>query len=239
MPRPYVFLLLAAASGCDFIFRLDRVPTAAIDAGTIDTPSEIDAELVSDAPMTIVCPSPAVDDLFTGTEPCASWGVRFANSANVTSGGGELRVTITSTSVNADGGCNSTPRLFAAGGVIVHLTSVTAGANSFNGLQVVGTSLDAALNVNDGLLKFQTRDAGMTFVEATYDPSLMAWLRLWPDRGTGEVVASYSADGQLWAQLGRQAMSLPQMATFTVIGGVNQGGVYSGFTQFKRFIICQ
>lgn len=244
MSRIFASLLLVGASGCDFIFRLDPVPAPVIDASAIDMPVREDgaqepADAPVDTPAKIACGMTVVDDSFAGTTPCANWGGFFANNANVTSGGGSLTISVTSTATEANGGCNSNPYLFAGAGVIAHLTSVTTGNNSYNGIQVGGTNLDAALNVNMGVLKFQTRSASTTWVAAVYSASTMAWLRLWPDRGTGQVVADYSPDGQTWTELGRQTMSLPQMATFTMIGGVNQGGIYSGTTRFGRFMICQ
>jgi len=242
--RPSALLLLLATSGCDFIFRLDPVPTPAIDASTVDLPGHDDGpeeptDAPVDAPAKIACGMTVVDDTFAGPTPCANWGSFFATNANVTSGGGQLVISVTSTATEANGGCNSNQYLFAGAGVIAHMTSVTTGNNSYNGLQVAGSSLDAALNVNMGTLKFQTRSASTTWVSATYDATAMAWLRLWPDRTTSEVVADYSPDGQTWTELGRRSMNLPQMATFSIIGGVNQGGIYSGSTRFSRFMICQ
>lgn len=215
------------------------IDASAIDASMIDLPMDLDAEVPADVSPSSVC-STAVDDMFTGLTPCAGWGASFtSNTAAVTSGNGELRITVTSSASESNAGCNSGQFLFIGSGVIAHITSITTGINSYNGLQIHGSSLDAALNVNGGFLKFQTSNAGTTWNFTTYDAVTMAWLRMWPDRTSNDVVAEYSADGQTWTELGRRAMNLPQMATFTLIGGVNAGGIYTGTTRFSRFIICQ
>src|SRR6188472_2069873 len=110
-----------AASGCDFVFRIDRLPTSAdaadrrddaIDDGAIDA-------------QQITCTSPVINTELDGAMACTPWGMPYSDlGASVSSGPNGL-VIVPQNQFNSVGGCySSNNQPFGMAGVKAHVTNV-------------------------------------------------------------------------------------------------------------------
>jgi hypothetical protein len=223
-----VLALALCASGCDYLFQIDRVTLAGDAQGDRD-----DGRADGSSPG--LCTSTVVDDTFDGAMTCP-WGVTFGGTY-VTSGGGHL--TVSPPADNFNGGCDAPIGPFADGGIVAEITQVIEGSSyAYTGIEAFGT-FDTSIQVNDGLLKFEDPSASSLWAQDEYDPVAMRWVRIRPDRGTNEIVGEYSSDGKTWALLGTVSTQIPVTVKPTLIGGVAQGApTITGVAEFSRFIVC-
>jgi hypothetical protein len=220
--------LVLSASGCDYLFQIDKVSLARDGRNAGD-----DAHI--EGPPPGMCTDTAVDDSFADPTPC-TWGTKFGGQY-VTSGGGRLVVSPPSDAYS--GGCDAPIGSFVDGGIVAEITKVIGGSPyAFTGIQAFG-SFDTSLQVNNGELKFEDPSASNVWEHMPYDPVAMRWLRLRPDRTRDAIVGEYSSDGKAWEVLGYVATTVPATVKPTLIGGVAQGASsFNGVAEFSRFIVC-
>ncbi|HEX5060697.1 MAG TPA: hypothetical protein VFV99_15115 [Kofleriaceae bacterium] len=216
-----------AATGCDFVFRIDHIPEQRIDA---DVRPEDGAGVDADQ----LCASPVINTALDGTVPCAPWGMKYEDfGATVTSGSSGL-VIKPQNQFNSVAGCySSNSQPFGIGGVKAHVTDLVRGAAVYTTLQVHGPDLEIKAS-GTGVVVFQTTNnvqLGMAVIS-----ELPMWWRIRPV-GTVDVIGEISPDGESWTMLGTASPGPPAPVGVELNAGVDNGFT-GGQSVFDRLVVC-
>jgi hypothetical protein len=191
-------------------------------------------DAMTDAPITTGCIAPGTGCAFPGGLPCSCFGTAGFVNASLSESGGNLRITPNANTVGAQGSClrNDTP--FGAGGAILEVSQVVAGAEGLTAMQVGGGSNVFEISVRNGTLIAEDGAGVVSMVQ--YNPTLMRWWRMRP-LNSG-VVYEHSPNGVTWAAWGMSTRAPSTAYPFRIIGGTLLGQAAPGFAQIESVNLC-
>ena len=215
------------AAGCDFVFRIDRLPTTQDAADLRPHEDAFDAQ-------PITCTSPVINTELDNPMPCLAWGMAYADlGATIT--GGPSGITISpQNQLNSIAGCysiNNQP--FGIAGVKAHVTDVLDGADTYTVLQIHGPDLQVRAT-GHGTVVFGTTSEVVIGAPVLVQPPM--WFRMRPI-GTTTIIGEVSPDDTIWTELGTATLTVPATVGVELNAGVN-GGLTGGKGVFDRLVVC-
>jgi hypothetical protein len=221
--------LLVTAAGCDRILALGDISVVH------DSGRDVGLDGVPAPPP---CTSFAIEDDFTSTSACSSWGMTVIDpGGSVTSGGGLLSLEPAMTPL-ATAGCASTGTFaLDSGGVFVQVAVALKGIDVYTGVQSAGAP-GYSLGIKNGQLVFADLTLQNTYDYAAYDSATMAWLRLRYDASVGAVAADYSSDGATWWRFATTPGSQPGAGAVGLDASINRVTSFTGPAQLGHFRVC-
>ena len=224
-------LVLGALAGCDNVFRILHVdPTDAsgpADDGRADGAQRVDAAVAQ-------CAAPALDDPFNGTNPCAPWGNKYSTNGRTLQGLGALALQLDPVA-GANAGCKSSQDTYAFGSVTAIVNEIVTGTGTYNAVEIHPE--DIQIEVDNGLIRFQTAGSVALGVATLYTPD-MKWWRI-RHFNASTIYGEYSTDGVTWVQLGmKQVTPTPAPVTGVELTAGANIAVANGQMVFDQLVIC-
>lgn len=223
------FGLLLCATGCDVVFRIDKVRA---DAG----PGAMDGVAADTAELPAFCPLPNIFDPFDLSTPICPWGTPDGSGQQIHDGVMDLPLAGTAATFIGCTGYRTMP--FTSTGVFVVVPTVLAVPNAYTKLGVreaIGTTptLDAQL-VSDGTtLKVIVSGSPIAQASSTSYP----WWRL-SQPTPGIVRASVSQNGVTWVDLATTAIAAPAGINIDIGAGISATPSAAGTATFAAFGVC-
>jgi hypothetical protein len=212
-----------ALAGCDVAFRIDHVSEH--DGGGADTTASP------------ACDAAFIDDFDDGV-PCASWATpNLFGDAMLTETDGAMIVTPGVAAGNAAGCFSKSSFALGTEGVIVEVSAVIGGNNGEYTLFGFPPPVDLAISAGTGELRFQDNAGGADHGRRTYLPADMRWWRMRPVGN--DVIAEYSANGQMWTQLGNPVPVAAKTIEIGLIAGLATDQTSgTGRAVFEQLLVC-
>jgi hypothetical protein len=198
----------------------------------------------SDAAMHDVTPLPdapsctsdttSIQDDFTTSTPCSSWGGSSANLATIMQGGGMFSISPSVAVAGTHGGCAENGSMqFGPHGLFIEVTSVVTGQTAYTNLNAYAapSGLNSTLVAKGGVLSLLGSSA-----QIPYDPTAMRWWRLRPT--ASGVIGEYSADALSWTMLGVVPGQPPAMIRLDFGAGTDNPEPTPGTAVFHNLDIC-
>lgn len=202
------------------------------DATVSDGTPLVDA--VPDGALDPTCVAPGAGTTFPGGAPCADWGgTPSVIDATITESGGQLVITPSANTAGAQGGCVRSAVPFGAGGAIVEVSSVLAGANTLTAFQLGLGATALSMAVSGGMLLSQ--DGTGTRASVAYDPVKMRYWRVRPT--TAQIVFEYG-DGTSWTQHGSSSQTPLASYDFQILAGELAAAPAPGSARIESVNLC-
>lgn len=225
MARVVVWASIALAlAGCDVAFRIDHIGEH--DGGAPDTTASR------------ACDAAFIDDFDDGV-PCESWATpNLFGDARLTEAGGAMIVTPGVKGGNAAGCFSKADFMLGTGGVIVEVSDVIGGNNGEYTLFGFPPPVDLAISAGTGELRFQDSAGIADHGRLAYLRAEMRWWRIRPTGNT--MIAEYSANGQIWKQLGDPVPVAANTIGIGLIAGLDSAQTTStGRAVFEQLLVCR
>jgi hypothetical protein len=226
MAKLYLLVACFALSGCDYVFRIDRIKedpaVPGVDAGGF-------------------CTGAVIDDSFDDGNACSPWGIPYENAGGTLLEGVTGLTIVPANAGTSGGGCiTSQPVPFRGGGIAVEVSSVLSGRDSeYTQLQLFGEVRASIGTLNEELVVFD-QVASTTVSAVPYDPISMRWWKIRPETSSNELVAETSPDGVTWMPAGKIArMPIPEVTDLNLIAGLGEMQTeYDNPAIFRRLVVC-